>query len=77
MRNIEVISPLDGTGIGSIQCADAAAVDAAVQRANAAFETWGQVPVKERVQPLFRFKQIVESQIAELARSEEHTSELQ
>ena len=64
MRTIEVISPLDGKPIGSVQVAD---VNAAVQRAEAAFDTWGTTPVKERVQPLFRFKQLMEERIGELS----------
>jgi len=67
MNTIDVESPLDGSIIGSIQVADAAAVDAAVQRSQAAFEKWSTTPVKDRVQPLFRFKQIVEANITELA----------
>lgn len=67
MRTIDVISPLDGEKIGAIDVADANAVDAAVQRATAAFESWRQVPVKERVQPLFRFKQLMEANMDELA----------
>ena len=67
MRTIDVISPLDGKTIGSIDVADAKAVDAAVQRSAAAFESWSQVPVKERVQPLFRFKQLMEANMDELA----------
>lgn len=68
MRNIEVISPLDGSTLGSIEVSDAAAVDAAVQRSRTAFESWSTTPVKERVQPLFRFKQLVEQNIAELSK---------
>lgn len=67
MRTIEVISPIDGSKLGSVEVADAAAVDAAVGRAQVAFESWGATPVKERVQPLFRFKQLVEDNIAELS----------
>lgn len=67
MRNIPVESPLDGTTVGSIEVADAAAVDAAVSRAAAAFREWSVTPVKDRVQPLFRFKQIVEENIRELS----------
>lgn len=67
MRTIEVISPLDGAAIGSVQVAGAAAVDEAVQRAANAFQSWGVTPVKERVQPLFRFKQLVETNIRELS----------
>lgn len=66
-RTLPVTSPIDGSTIGDITLADAAAVDAAVRRAATAFETWGQTPVKERVQPLFRFKQLVEANIQELA----------
>ena len=68
MRNIDVISPIDGSTLGSVEAADAAAVDAAVARAKEAFAGWGSTPVKERVQPLFRFKQLVETHIAELSK---------
>ncbi len=62
-----MISPVAGSSLGSITAADADAVDQAVARAAAAFETWGETPAKERVQPLYRFKQLVEDNIAELA----------
>ncbi len=68
MRKIEVISPQDGAVLDSIEVADADAVDAAAGRAQTAFETWGTTPVKERVQPLFRFKQLVEDNVAELSK---------
>lgn len=42
-------------------------VDSAVSRAARAFESWGKMPVKERVQPLFRFKQLVEQDIRRLS----------
>ena len=67
MNKIQVESPLDGSTIGSVEVADAAAVDAAVQRSQAAFEKWSVTPVKDRVQPLFRFKQLVEQNIKELS----------
>ena len=66
-RTIAVTSPVDGSSLGEVAVADAAAVDAAVTRAAAAFETWGETPAKERVQPLYRFKQLVEDNIAELS----------
>lgn len=67
MKTLEVISPLTGSLLGNIAVADAPAVDAAVQRAAEAFQTWGLTPVKERVQPLFRFKQLVEKNLRELS----------
>ena len=66
-RTIAVTSPVDGSSLGEVAVADDAAVDAAVTRAAAAFETWGETPAKERVQPLYRFKQLVEDNIAELS----------
>ena len=61
-------SPVDGAGLGSVIAATAAEVDATVEVAARAFATWGETPVKERVQPLFRFKELVERHIAEVAR---------
>lgn len=67
MRKIDVQSPLDGTSLGSVEVADSAAVDEAVRRSQAAFEDWSRTPVKDRVQPLFRFKQLVEANLDELS----------
>ena len=67
MKTIEVTSPLDGSRIGSVDVADPNAVDAAVDRARRAFESWSVTPVKERVQALFRFKHLVEKQIGEIS----------
>lgn len=67
MKTIEVISPIDGSRIGAIRETTAAGVDAAVRVAQNAFQSWGRVPVKERVQPLFRFKQLVEANMGELS----------
>ena len=67
MKTIEVISPVDGSSLGSVTETSPEGVDAAVQKATRAFESWGSTPVKERVQPLFRFKQLVEDHIDELS----------
>ncbi len=61
-----VLSPVDGSRVGEVTFADAAALNAAVVRARTAFESWGTTPVKERVQPLYRFKQIVERDVQTL-----------
>lgn len=66
-KRIEVVSPLDGSSLGTICVAEARQVDAAVERARSAFVQWGRTPVKERVQPLFRFKQLAEQRIGELS----------
>lgn len=64
---IPVTSPLDGAVIGELHSATAAEIDEAVKIARQAFETWGKTPVKDRVQPLFRFKQLVEQEIGSLS----------
>lgn len=68
MNTIEVISPVDGSRLGEVKKSLAPQIDEAVVRARAAFADWGSTPVKERVQPLFRFKQLVEDNIAELSK---------
>ena len=67
MPNITVQSPVDGSSLDPIEIADASVVGQAVLRASRAFESWGKTPVKERVQPLFRFKQLVEQNIREVS----------
>ena len=61
-------SPVDGTTLGHVQVADAAVVGQAVQSAQTSFKVWSQVPVKDRVQVLYRFKALVEKNISDLAR---------
>ena len=67
MKTLSVQSPVDGSELAPVEISDVAAVDAAVQRAQEAFAGWGKTPVKDRVQPLFRFKQLVEDNIRELS----------
>ncbi|MFM7103244.1 MAG: CoA-acylating methylmalonate-semialdehyde dehydrogenase [Verrucomicrobiota bacterium] len=66
-ETLPVVSPLDGARIGRLADAGPAGVERAVQAARRAFAGWGRTPVKERVQPLFRFKQRVEACLGELA----------
>lgn len=62
-----VINPANGTEIGRVQWSSPDDLDAAVSKAAAAFQSWGRTPVKERVQVLFRFKQILEDNLQELS----------
>ena len=66
-RTLPLASPVDGVSIGELTVADAPQVDAIVQRAHEAFQTWGRTPVKDRVQPLYRFKALVEKNVQRLA----------
>ena len=60
-------SPVDGSPLGVVHAADAGLVDRAVRTAQQAFLAWSAVPVKDRVQVLFRFKSLVERHLDELA----------
>jgi malonate-semialdehyde dehydrogenase (acetylating)/methylmalonate-semialdehyde dehydrogenase len=61
-------SPVDGSPLGSVQVADAAIIDQAVQSSQKAFQSWSLVPVKDRVQVLYKFKTLVEKNIGDLAK---------
>ena len=66
-RTLPLASPIDGASLGELAVADSAQVDAIVQRAHEAFQKWGRTPVKDRVQPLYRFKALVEKNLRPLA----------
>jgi acyl-CoA reductase-like NAD-dependent aldehyde dehydrogenase len=60
MASLESLSPATGDVLGSVPEADAAAVDAAVEKARAAYEDWRLVPAPRRGEILFRFAQVLE-----------------
>src|SRR6201994_661625 len=66
-RTIPVISPLDGALRAEVPCSAAADLDSAVQAARAAFPRWSKTPIKERVQVFFRYKQLLEQNLQDLA----------
>ena len=61
-----VFNPSTGEEIAATPLADAVLVDEAVQSAQAAFPGWWETPAVDRVQVLFRFKTLLESQVEEL-----------
>ena len=63
---IEVHSPLDGTLLGAVPIATASTIDQVVENASEAFKSWSKTPLKERVQVLFRFRNLLEKHLAEL-----------
>ena len=63
---IEVHSPLDGTLLGAVPVGTPSTIDHVVENANAAFKTWSKTPLKERVQVLFRFRNLLEKHLTEL-----------
>jgi malonate-semialdehyde dehydrogenase (acetylating)/methylmalonate-semialdehyde dehydrogenase len=65
---LEVINPASGALLTVSPAGDPADVEAAVQAAAAAFPEWRAVPPAERIQYLFRFKQLLEDHFEEIAR---------
>jgi len=66
-RNMEVISPVDGTLLSTVPMSGNNDVQAAVKAAQAAFPAWSRTPIKERVQVFFRYKYLLEKHLQELA----------
>jgi malonate-semialdehyde dehydrogenase (acetylating)/methylmalonate-semialdehyde dehydrogenase len=66
---LPVHDPATGELIARTPASAAADVAAAVDAAHSAFLEWRRVPVTDRVQPLFRLKQLLEARIEELART--------
>lgn len=64
---IDVLNPADGGTLGRVRLDAIGAADKAVAAAKDAFEGWAATPVGERVQYLFRYKQILEDHFEELA----------
>jgi len=62
-----VRNPATGEELAYLPFSDESDLDAAVTAANRAFDDWRQVDVEERIQPLFRFKSLLEDNIDELA----------
>ena len=63
-----ITNPATGDVIAEVPYSGAAEIDRAVRAAQQAFLQWRDVPVVDRVQPLYRFKDLLEKHAAELAR---------
>ena len=62
-----VTNPATGAIIAEVAYAGEAEIDGAVRAAHEAFLKWREVPVVDRVQPLYRYKALLEKHQAELA----------
>jgi malonate-semialdehyde dehydrogenase (acetylating)/methylmalonate-semialdehyde dehydrogenase len=67
IRTQPVVNPATGLQIGQIAFAKPEDVDLAVQRAHQAFLLWRDVPVVDRVQVLYKYKELLEKHASELA----------
>lgn len=66
-RSLEIESPLDGSIIATMKLSDTADLDRAVLAARKAQKGWEKVPIKERVQVFYRYKQLLDKSSKELA----------
>src|ERR1700692_3230540 len=65
----DVTNPATGETIAKAPFSDAAEVNAAVEAAAAAYPEWRRTPPEDRIQPLFKLKQLLEDHIDELSRT--------
>jgi malonate-semialdehyde dehydrogenase (acetylating)/methylmalonate-semialdehyde dehydrogenase len=64
----DVVNPATGETLGRVPLSDAQEVAKAIQAASAAYSGWRRTPPQDRIQPLFRLKQLLEDHLDELAR---------
>lgn len=67
IKNMQVISPIDGNLLSTVPMSSSKDLDYAVKAAKAAFPGWSKTPIKERVQVFFRYKYLLEKHLKELA----------
>ena len=66
-RTLPVISPVDGTLLSHVPMSGNDELNEAVDAARKAFHSWSKTPIKERVQVFFRYKNLLEKNLQELA----------
>ncbi len=64
---ISVEGPYTGGVLGTVPDSGAAEVAQAVERAEEAQRAWAQLSIKQRTEPLFRFRALLQSRLTELA----------
>jgi len=64
----DVVNPATGEVIASVPLSSNAEVASAIEAAAAAYPAWRRTPPEDRIQPLFKLKQLLEEHIDELAR---------
>lgn len=66
---LDVMNPASNQVLSTVPLSPGAEVDAAVQAAAKAFPEWRMTPVGDRIQYLFRFKNLLEEHIEDIART--------
>jgi malonate-semialdehyde dehydrogenase (acetylating) / methylmalonate-semialdehyde dehydrogenase len=65
---LDVTNPATGEAIAKVPLSGASEVGEAVEAAAAAFPEWRRTPPEDRIQPLFKLKQLLEDHIDDIAR---------
>lgn len=65
-EKMDVISPLDGSLLSKVPLSGYDTLDQAVQTAKQAFPSWSATPIKERVQVLFNYRNLLQKYRGEL-----------
>ena len=66
---LDVINPATGEPLARVPLSTAADVDRVVEAAVTAFQTWRRTPPTERIQYLFKLKQLLEENFEDIART--------
>jgi len=64
--DLDVTSPLDGNLLSTVPMSTSDELNKAVASAKNAFESWSKLPIKERVQVFFRYRNLLEQNSDEL-----------
>jgi malonate-semialdehyde dehydrogenase (acetylating)/methylmalonate-semialdehyde dehydrogenase len=65
----DVLNPATGEVLATVPLADAPEVARAIDAAAAAYPEWRRTPAEDRIQPLFKLKQLLEDHLDEIART--------
>lgn len=65
-ESLDVTSPIDGNLLSQVPMSTPGELDAAVDSAKKAFVGWSTMPIKERVQVFFRYRQLLEKSFDDL-----------
>src|SRR5215467_13428503 len=65
----DVVNPATNEVLASVPLADKAEVARAIDAAAAAYPEWRRTPAEDRIQPLFKLKQLLEEHLDEIART--------
>ena len=66
---LDVKNPATGETLARVPLSAASEVDAAVEAAAAAYPAWRRTPPEDRIQPLFKLKQLLEEHLDEISRT--------